>query len=110
MKSYILLTIAFATVVACFAIRSKTTAAEAGAFQKYEFVTIRWAGRENTHLIRSNGKVEFLRSILTSATRPDRTDEHAFYMTLAMNAAAKEGYEFAGMTNDEIVMRRTVQP
>jgi len=25
-----------------------------------------------------------------------------------MNAMAKEGYEFAGMTTDEIVMKRTV--
>ena len=110
MKKYILFLLAFATVGAFFATRSKTVAAEAGAFQKYDFVTIRWAGRENTHLIRSNGKVEFLRSILESVAGPDRTDERAFYMTIAMNAAAKEGYEFAGMTNDEIVMKRGIQP
>ena len=29
-------------------------------------------------------------------------------MNIAMNAVAKEGFEFAGMTNDEIVMRRAV--
>jgi len=83
-------------------------AAEANSLQIYEYVTIRWAGRENTHLIRSSGKVEFLGPILTKVSRPDRVDDRAFFMTLAMNAAAKEGFEFAGMTNDEIVMRRPV--
>jgi hypothetical protein len=28
---------------------------------------------------------------------------------IAMNAVAKEGFEFAGMTPDEIVMRREIQ-
>jgi hypothetical protein len=110
MKNYILITIVFATFVVGLALHSRTVAAEPGGFQKYEFVTIRWGGRENTHLIRSNGKVEFLRSLLNSATRPDRTDERSFYMNIAMNAAAREGYEFAGMTNDEIVMKRVMQP
>jgi hypothetical protein len=83
-------------------------AAEGVPFQTYEYATIRWAGRENTHLIRPNGKVEFLGPILTKIPRPDRTDERAFYMNVAMNAAAKEGFEFAGMTHDEIVMKRPV--
>jgi hypothetical protein len=34
--------------------------------------------------------------------------DRAFYMNIAMNAVAKEGYEFAGMTSDEIVMRRAI--
>jgi hypothetical protein len=77
-------------------------------FQTYEYVTIRWAGRENTHVIRANGKVEFLTAVLGKTQRPDRTDDRAFYMNLAMNAVAREGYEFAGMTHDEIVMRRAL--
>ena len=82
--------------------------AENPNFQTYEFVTILWAGRENTHLVRANGKVEMLGPILNKISRPDRADDRAFYMNIAMNAAAKEGYEFAGMTSDEIVMRRPV--
>lgn len=37
-----------------------------------------------------------------------RADERAFYMNLVMNGLTKEGYEFTGMTNDEIVMKRMV--
>ncbi len=46
--------------------------------------------------------------VLSKVQRPDRTDERSFYMSVAMNAVAKEGYEFAGMTQDEIVMKRPV--
>src|SRR4051812_4934892 len=75
-------------------------AAEANTFQTYEFATIRWGGRENTHLVRPNGKVEMLRPLLDRVPRPEHTDDRAYYMTVAMNAVAKEGFEFAGMTND----------
>ncbi len=78
-------------MVACFAIRPKTSAAEGGRFQKYEFVTIRWAGRENTHLIRSNGKVEFSKTILNNVSRPDRADERSFYMTIAHERRRQRG-------------------
>src|SRR5437867_2980748 len=74
----------------------------------YEFVTIRWAGKDNTHLIRPGGKVEFIGTQLRVLARPDRTDERSFYMNTAMNGLSKEGYEFAGMTSDEIVMKRQV--
>jgi len=103
--------LALAVVALVFAaILVKSHAAEGGAFQKYEYVTIRWGGRDNTHLIRSNGKVEMLGTILNRVSRPDRTDERAFYMSIAMNSVAREGYEFAGMTSDEIIMKRAIQP
>ncbi len=38
-----------------------------------------------------------------------RVDERAFYMNLAMNGLTKEGFEFAGMTSDEIVMKRSLK-
>jgi len=71
-----------------------------------EYLTIRWAGRENTHLIRPGGQVEFIGAELRKLSRPDRCDERAFYMNAAMNGVVKEGWEFAGMTSDEIVLRR----
>ena len=70
--------------------------------------TIHWDGRENTHVIRPNGKVEFLGKVLAAVTRPGRTDERSFYLNMAMNALAKEGYEFAGRTENDIVMRRAM--
>ena len=72
------------------------------------YSTIRWAGRENTHVIRPNGKVEILGPVLAKIPRPDRVDERAFYMSIAINAMAKEGYQFAGMTEDQIVLKRPV--
>lgn len=77
-----------------------------GASGAYEYVTIRWAGKDNTHLIRPGGKVAFIGTELRKLVRPDRADERSFYMNAAMNGLTKEGYEFAGMTPDEIVMKR----
>ena len=45
---------------------------------------------------------------LKKATKPERADDRAFYMNLAMNGLVKEGYELAGMNTDEIVMKRPV--
>ena len=95
---------------ACAITVFKSRAAEGTTFQKYEYVTIRWGGKDNTHLIRSNGKVEMLGPLLNRVARPDRTDDRAFYMNIAMNSVAREGYEFAGMTSDEIIMKRATQP
>jgi hypothetical protein len=40
--------------------------------------------------------------------RAYRADERVFYMTVARNAVAKEGYEYAEITGNEIVMKRLV--
>lgn len=71
-----------------------------------EYVTIHWDGLENTHVIRPGGKVEFIGKELRKFKRPGNCDERAFYMNIAMNGLVKEGWEFSGMTPDEIVMRR----
>jgi hypothetical protein len=62
----------------------------------------------DTHVIRPGGQVEFIGLELRKIPKPDRTDDRAFYMNLAMNGLTKEGYEFSGMSTDEIVMRRVV--
>ncbi len=86
----------------------KSRAAEPSTFQVAEFATIRWEGRENTHLVRSNGKVEKLKQLFERFPRPDGIDERTYYMNIAMNAVAREGYDFAGITQDQIVMKRPV--
>jgi len=83
-------------------------AAESKSSSGYEYATIRWAGKDNTHIVRPGVQVEFIGSELRKMPKPDRTDHRAFYMNLAMNGLTKEGYEFAGMSSDEIVMRRAV--
>ena len=97
-----------ALFVLAFLTLSRPRAAVSDPFQRYEFATIRWAGRENTHVIRPNSQVEFLGPLLNKVQRPDRADERSFYMAVAMNAVAKEGFEVACMTPDEIVMKRPV--
>ena len=72
----------------------------------YEYATIRWGGRDNTHVIRPNGKVEFVANQLKNFKRPDRADDRSFYMNIVMNGLAHDGWEVANMTSDDIVMRR----
>lgn len=73
-----------------------------------EYLTLRWDGRDNTHVIRPGGKVEFIGPELRKLARPDRCDPRAFYLNAAMNGLVKEGWEFAAMNPDEIVMRRAL--
>src|SRR5687767_11526439 len=98
----VLLIVALGTVTYGIYVR----AADSSNFQTFEYATIKWDGREDTHLIRPSGRVEMLGPLLMKAKRPDRSDERSFYMNVAVNALAKEGYELAGMTGDEIVMKR----
>ena len=74
--------------------------------RKFEYATIRWNGLENTHVIRPGGEVEFIGTQLSKASKPNRADNRSFYVNLAMNALAKEGYDFAGISGDDIIMKR----
>jgi hypothetical protein len=77
--------------------------------QPVEFATIRWGGREYTHIVRPGGRVEFVGDQLSRLNKPDHADDRAFYMNAVVNALAKEGYEFAGMSSDDIIMKRPVR-
>jgi hypothetical protein len=81
-------------------------AADLTAGAKYEYVTIRWGGRENTHIVRPGGQVEFIGSELRKAQRPKDADERSFYMNLALNGLSKEGFELVAMTSDDMVLKR----
>jgi hypothetical protein len=50
--------------------------------------------------------VEILGPQLVKIKKPERVDERSFYMNIAMNAVAKEGYELAAMTSDDYVLKR----
>jgi hypothetical protein len=108
MKKVLSLTFLLISVATIVLTVLRLPAAEPTTFQTYEYATIRWGGRENTHVIRPNGQVEMLGPLLKGIVRPDRTDERSYYMSISMNAVAKEGFEFAGMTHDEIVMKRAL--
>lgn len=104
-QNKLILVIAASIMLACVL---RMTAAAPVPPARFEYATIRWDGRDNTHIVRPGGQVEFTGTELRKAQKPDRADDRAFYMNLVMNGLTKEGYEFAGMTNDEIVMKRTV--
>jgi hypothetical protein len=106
MKDHLVSLIVAAALCLCLALGGK--AADSVHQQTSEYATIKWAGRDNTHVIRPSGQVEFVGPQLAKLKKPDRVDDRAYYMNVVMNALAKEGYEFAGVSNDEIIMKRPV--
>jgi hypothetical protein len=73
---------------------------------QFEYVTLRWGGKENTHVIRPSGNVEFLWSQFSKLKRPERADDRSFYMNTALNALAREGYELVSITSDDYILKR----
>ncbi len=93
-------------VCAAVVVGLRLMAAEPAGHAGYEYATIRWDGRDNTHIIRTGGRVEFIGPELRKAPKPGNADDRSFFMNVAMNGLGKDGFEFVGMTPDEIVMRR----
>jgi hypothetical protein len=107
MKVNLFVAVAALTLIVTVASLLSSRAADsppAGA--KYEYATIRWGGPDNTHVIRPGGEVEFVGPQLRQIKRPDRSNDRSLYMNVVMNGMAEHGWEFAGMTSDDIVMRR----
>jgi hypothetical protein len=100
--------VSLAIAVSLFHLRAAESQSQPNHQHRYEYATIRWGGRENTHIVRPNGEVEFVAAQLDKISKPNRVDDRAFYMNIVMNGLAKEGYEFAGISNDDIVMKRAV--
>ena len=88
---------------------SHLLAADSLPASKSEYITIRSDGRDSTHVIRAGGRVECVGNKLRKVTRPERTDERAFYRNVVMNGLSKKAYEFAGMTENEVIMRRLIR-
>lgn len=86
----------------------RLAASSTGSPGPFEYATIRWDGRDNTHVIRPGGLVESIGPQLKAVTKPSRTDERSFYLNVAINGLVKEGWEVAAMTSDDILLRRAV--
>jgi hypothetical protein len=71
-----------------------------------EYAVIQWDGRENTRFIRPNGTVEKLRPVLEGTSRPDGVHDRSFYLAIALNAVAREGFEYAGTIDGDLVVKR----
>lgn len=107
-KSLIILFLGTACVVGSISL-GRLKAADGAAAQSFEYATIRWNGREGAQLIRPGMTVELLDPQWARIKKPDNAVEQSFYMNVEMNVLAKEGYEFAGMTTDEILMKRAIR-
>jgi hypothetical protein len=75
---------------------------------RVEYIDIRWDGTDRMCIVFPDGRVEFVGKELEKVPRPDDANKRAFYMTLAMNRMAAQGYEFEGMISDEIGMKRRI--
>ncbi|HRI13116.1 MAG TPA: hypothetical protein PLX89_08925 [Verrucomicrobiota bacterium] len=107
MKKYLLGIFSLALLATLITgINGLRAAPEPGAM---EYVTLRWDGRDNTRIIRPNGTVESLATQFANVTRPPRTDDRSFYMNVAMNSLAREGFELAAMTSDDYVFKRAAR-
>jgi hypothetical protein len=110
MKSYLLITAGLLAFAAFFLVCS---ANELSAIATpLEYATIRWDGRDNTCVILPTGKVDIVGAQLKALARPEHVDERAFYMNVVMNSLGREGFDFAGISNDEnvIIMKRPFHP
>lgn len=109
MKQHFAIFVFVTLLLALIITPSKSLAADSPTPVTYEYITIRWGGRDNTHVIRPNGQVEFVASQLKNFKKPDRADDRSFYMNIIMNGLAREGWELVAMTPDDYVMKRAVK-
>jgi hypothetical protein len=74
----------------------------------FQYSTIQWRGgtEKKVYVVRPDGKVEFFDDRLVPGKVPDLCSPHNYFMNAVMNILAKEGYECAAMTDEQIVMKR----
>ena len=90
----------------CISALSSLGAAAQDMASRVEYIDIRWDSTDRMCIVFPDGRVEFIGKELEKVPRPDDANKRAFYMTLAMNRMAAQGYEFVSMISDEIVMKR----
>ncbi len=103
-KSIFVLVIA--AVVSWGGLVSQSASAQTLSAAGFEYIDIRWDGTDRMCIVYPDGRVDFVGKELEKVTRPDDANKRAFYMTLAVNKMAAQGYEVVGMISDEILMRR----
>ena len=78
----------------------------------YEYASVRYQGGQKTSIVWPDGRVEKI-SNLNNAKRPDTADERMFYLTIAVNLLAKQGFEFVNVpmlgNPDDIFARRAIR-
>jgi hypothetical protein len=101
-----ILIVALIGLLAFFAMHG-TRAAPDSAPGSMEYASVLWAGsRENMRVVLPDGKADLWGARLGRTTLPEGTEPRLYFLNYVMNALAKEGWEFAGVTDDQIVMKR----
>ena len=107
-KYFAVLSLAIFCVLGLAALTVSRAAVEppAAAFQ-YAIIRLDDAKvRPNPYVVWPNRQVEFYGDQLAREKAPEGCDPHSYFMSLVVNILAREGYEFAGMTDAQIVMKR----
>ena len=121
MKKLIAITIAgLVTALVCIQTKGQSPAARSkpAAVQRYEYASVRFMGK-NTSFVWPDGTVEKLYVLIPDFKRPSEADDRIYHLTMAINLAAKRGFEIAGMpggsggvlgTSDDVFFCRPVSP
>lgn len=108
MKHYLaILSLAILCALGVAALNTTRAAVEPAPPVSFQYATIQWSliPRE-PYVIRPDGKVYPYGGILARETAPEGSDQRAYFMNLVLNLLGKEGYEFAGLTESGIVMKK----
>ena len=108
MKSTYLAFAAAALIAGAFLIGQPrlTEAAPAGGA---EYAMIQWKNDHDTQVIWSDGRVEFMATLLPGFSVPSGgVHERGYIMNALINKLAKQGYEYVGMASGEEIMMKKV--
>ena len=83
-----------------------SAAAQGAASQKYEFAIIKWDGPDRIQYILPD-KFEVAR-LGKRFPRPDGAQEEEYYLAMATNELAKQGWEAVAFDSRRILLRRSI--
>jgi hypothetical protein len=83
-----------------------SNAQEKPAAQKFEYAMIKWDGPDKVQYILPD-KVEFVR-LAEKHPLPKNAQDEEFYLTMAANELAKQGWEAVNLNSRRILFRRSV--
>jgi hypothetical protein len=109
MKKYLaVLSLAILCFLGVAALTTTRAAVEPVAPATFQYANIQWGrnGPSDVYVVRPDGKAEFYAGRLAREKAPEGCSEPLYFRSLVMNLLGKEGYELAGMTDAEIVMKR----
>jgi hypothetical protein len=82
-------------------------AQDKAATPRYEYAMIKWDGPDKIQFILPD-KFEFVRMAEGGQPKPAHAQDEEYYLTLAANKLAREGWEAVNLNSRRILMRRPV--